>query len=324
MSSENDDPDKIANVSSRPRPKHPFRTAVFRGLGGFIPPLLTVVIIVWLFGTVQQYVLEPVENATQWMIAKSLSGDIVEDKSLVYNEERINNVVYIRISEESPIYVKEDVYNVVLKIDGKIVTEAYTAWGIYLRYVKIEHLKWYKVIPAFTAIFILLLYFLGKILAGRFGQFLWARIERVIHRVPLVRNVYSSAKQVTEFLFNHQDLKFTRVVAVQYPRKNTWTLGFVTGESFLDIRTVANEPILAVLVPTSPMPVTGFTTTVLKSETIDLNITVDQALEYIVSCGVVVPPHQFHSSLQETSQGEIGKEASLEIKKVGVREGSDS
>jgi len=146
----------------------------------------------------------------------------------------------------------------------------------------------------------------------------------VIHRVPLVRNVYSSAKQVTEFVFNHQELKFTRVVAVQYPRINTWTIGFVTGESFLDIRTVANEPILAVLVPTSPMPVTGFTTTVLKSETIDLNITVDQALEYIVSCGVVVPPHQFHSSLQEASKLEIGKGAPPKIKNTGFREDPNS
>ena len=218
--------------------------------------------------------------------------------------------------------LERDLFSLISLVSN--VTEAYTAWGLYLRFVKIEYLKWYNVLPAFLAIFILLLYFLGKMLAGRFGQFLWARIERVIHSVPLVRNVYSSAKQVTEFLFNHKNLKFTRVVAVQYPRKNTWTIGFVTGESFLDIRTVAEEPILAVLVPTSPMPVTGFTTTVLKSETIDLNITVDQALEYIVSCGVVVPPHQFHSSLQEASKPEIGKGAPAKIKNTEIREDPNS
>jgi uncharacterized membrane protein len=71
-----------------------------------------------------------------------------------------------------------------------------------------------------------------------------------------------------------------------------WSIGFVTGESMLDIRSSANEPVLSVLMPTSPMPATGFTITVRKSETIDLDLTVDQAIQFVVSCGVVVPLHQ--------------------------------
>ena len=60
----------------------------------------------------------------------------------------------------------------------------------------------------------------------------------------------------------------------------------------LDIRSAANEPVLSILVPTSPMPFTGYTMTVKKSETVDLNITVEQAFQFIISCGVVVPPQQ--------------------------------
>ena len=60
----------------------------------------------------------------------------------------------------------------------------------------------------------------------------------------------------------------------------------------LDIRSAANEPVLTVLMPTSPMPATGFTITIRKSETIDLDITIDQAIQFVVSCGVVVPPQQ--------------------------------
>ncbi|MEO8497700.1 MAG: DUF502 domain-containing protein, partial [Planctomycetota bacterium] len=80
-----------------------------------------------------------------------------------------------------------------------------------------------------------------------------------------------------------------RVVAVEYPRKGIWSVGFVTGESFADIRAAANEPVLSVLIPTSPLPMTGMTVTVLKSEAVDLNVTIDQAIQFFVSCGVVVP-----------------------------------
>ena len=92
-------------------------------------------------------------------------------------------------------------------------------------------------------------------------------------------------------------MQYSRVVAVEYPRKGIWSLGLVTGESMLDIRSAANEPILSVLIPTSPMPVTGYTVTIRKSEALDLNITIDQAFQFIVSCGVVIPPQQLQEAL---------------------------
>jgi uncharacterized membrane protein len=141
-------------------------------------------------------------------------------------------------------------------------------------------------------VFLLVLYLLGRFLAAGVGRLFWTQIERLIHRLPLIRNVYSSVKQVTDFMFSERDIQYTRVVAVEYPRRGIWTLAFVTGESLLDIRCAANEPVMSVLVPTSPMPFTGFTITVRKSETLDLNITMEQAFQFIVSCGVVAPEHQ--------------------------------
>jgi uncharacterized membrane protein len=78
-------------------------------------------------------------------------------------------------------------------------------------------------------------------------------------------------------------------VAVEFPRKGTWQMGFVTGEALAEVRAAIQEPMLTVLIPYSPLPITGCTISVRKSECIDLNITFDQACEYIVSCGVVVP-----------------------------------
>ncbi|MDZ7616243.1 MAG: DUF502 domain-containing protein, partial [Patescibacteria group bacterium] len=132
----------------------------------------------------------------------------------------------------------------------------------------------------------------GKFMAAGIGRFFWSLFERGVHRLPMVSSVYASVKQVTDFLFSETNIQYTRVVAVEYPRAGIWSLGFVTGESFADIRSIANEPVVSVLMCTSPAPMTGFTITVRKSEIIDLNVTIDQALQFVISCGVVVPPQQ--------------------------------
>jgi uncharacterized membrane protein len=170
------------------------------------------------------------------------------------------------------------------------------------RYVRIHYLKRSRVIPVFLAAFVLVLYLLGKFLAVGMGRWLWARSEALIQRVPLVRNVYSAVKQVTDFVFKEQTVEFNRVVAVEYPRKGMWSIGFVTGEGMLNVRSAVAEPIVTLLLPTSPIPGTGFTVTVPKSDTIELDITVDQAIQFIVSCGVVIPPQQLY---REDGQGGI-------------------
>lgn len=266
-----------------------------RGFGVFIAPLLTIVILLWIFGTIRDYVLEPLESATRNGVAFFLAQNHIYYGPQYERElESIDGRTYRRMSDES--YVPEHVYEYVKRVDGEELTNRLTGRGLYRRYVEVRYLSGWVVLPIFIVVFIPAFYLLGRFVAAGLGRYMWDVFERIVQRVPLVRNVYTSVRQVTDFMFNQRDLEYTRVVAVEYPRKGTWSLGFVTGESLLDIREAAAEPILAVLIPTSPMPVTGFTVTVLKSETVDLRLTVDQALEYIVSCGVVVPPHQLQTA----------------------------
>jgi uncharacterized membrane protein len=110
--------------------------------------------------------------------------------------------------------------------------------------------------------------------------------------MPIIRDVYSAVKQMTDLVLSEQEVQFMRVVAIEYPRKGIWALAFVMGEGFRQIRDVAGEPIYSLLVPTSPMPATGFTVNVRRSECIELDITIDQAVQFIVSCGVVIAAHQ--------------------------------
>ncbi len=319
--------------AARPTPHRPFRAAVFRGLGGFIPPLLTVVVFVWVFGTIDQYVLGPVQRRTTELIGQSLArylvlhpaeGDDLEYTATIGGTEYeltskkvrskgdwqdwtivVDGTLYYLTSDNT--FVTKDEFLYVRRQDGFTETRRYTGLGICDRYAQLAYMKPYLVIPAFLALFTLFLYLLGKLLAGRLGQFVWGHTEGLVNRVPLVRNIYSSVKQVTEFFFSQRELEFTRVVAVQYPRKGCWSVAFATGESLIDVTEAAGEPAMSVLIPTSPMPVTGFTCIVLKREVVDLNITIDQALEYIISCGVVVPPHQVQVAMRRKNEKERGR-----------------
>ncbi len=283
----------------------PFRKAVVRGLAIVMPPLLTIVLFLWAWNIIDSYVLAPVEATVRHLIVWTVA-DIREDREVMAESNAsLGEDSALDLAADPPTYQAEDgtqlvrinqqwiplvVYNLVQSNPG--TTRADTASAFYHRYVQLEFLPRHLVIPAFLSVFVLALYLLGRFFALGVGRMLWHYIESIIARLPIISNVYSSVKQVTDFAFSDTEIQFTRVVAVEYPRKGLWTIGFVTGESMLDIRTAANEPIVSVLMPTSPMPATGFVISIPKSQTIDLNITMDQAIQWCVSCGVVVPPHQ--------------------------------
>ena len=283
----------------------PFRRALLRGLGFALPPLLTIVLFLWAWNTIESYVLLPVESGLRHLIVWTIA-DIRDDRSMKelinahpakaqnyfpQNEppvfRNVDGMAYAKIKKK---WIPLEVHTMVEDDPGEVALLTSSAY--YHRYVRIRYLPRWFVIPVFLLVFILILYFLGKFLTAGIGRIFYGYFERLVQNVPIVSNVYSSVKQVTDFAFSEQELQYTRIVAVEYPRKGIWSMGFVTGESMLDIRSVANEPVLSVLMPTSPMPATGFTITVPKSETIDLNITIDQAIQFCVSCGVVVPSHQ--------------------------------
>ncbi len=282
------------------RHAHPFRSAVLRGLGVVVPPLLTIVIFLWVGGTVHHYVLKPVTAGTRDALAWAVADvrENMHDPDPSTRTATVDDRVFYRLDNDT--YVPLEVYNLVRKNQGNEPLPQ-TGKAVYRRYVELRYLRPYLVIPSFLAVFVLVLYLLGKFMAAGIGRFFWNLFERGVHQLPLIRNVYSSVKQVSDFMFSPREIEYTRVVAVEYPRKGIWSLGMVTGESMLDIRSAANQDVLSVLIPTSPMPVTGYTVTVLKSETIDLNITIDQAFQFVVSCGVVIPPQQLQHMLDEKS-----------------------
>ena len=139
---------------------------------------------------------------------------------------------------------------------------------------------------------VLIVCIVGALLASVIGRTLWRTIEKFIMNTPFLKQVYPYVKQVTDFLFSQEEKKkiFSRVVAVEYPRKGMWAMGFVTGSGLKRIIDKVERKFLTVLVPTSPTPFSGLVVIVPEQEAVDLDMTIEEALRFIVSDGVIAPP----------------------------------
>ncbi len=138
----------------------------------------------------------------------------------------------------------------------------------------------------------IIVYISGRLVGGFIGRAFYKRIEKIMVAVPVIRKVYPYIKQLVDFLINEEDKpKFSRVVAVEYPRKGIWSVGFMTGTSLQSIEKKLPDSV-TIFIPSSPTPFTGYTITVQKKDTIDLPITVEEAIRFAVSGGVLVPDHQ--------------------------------
>ena len=123
--------------------------------------------------------------------------------------------------------------------------------------------------------------FLGKRLV------IWG--DTVVSRIPVVRSIYSSVKQVSDTLFSPGGNAFRTAVLVQWPRPDVWTIGFVTGTPGGDVTNYLAGDYLSVYVPTTPNPTGGYFVMLRKSDCVELKMSVDDALKYVISMGVVSP-----------------------------------
>ena len=279
-----------------------FRRAVLRGLGVVLPPLLTIVVLIWAWSTIESYVLTPIESWVRWGIVSQIEdthSEVPSNSQATLTERRIDGFSFEGIryvpDPTGRQYLPEKIKRVVdqsLGDFGPFTPAPSSANAYWHRYVQLKYLQRKYVVPVFLILFTTALYFLGRIVTIGLGRWVLQGFERAILGTPVVSKVYGSVKQVTDFAFSEREIEFNRVVAIQYPREGIWSIGFVTGNSMQGIANATGESMLSVLMPTSPMPMTGFTVTVKKSEAIDLDLTVDEAIQFVVSCGVVVPANQ--------------------------------
>lgn len=275
-----------------------FRRFFFRGLGVLLPTVLTIWILVAVYQFVESRIAGPINSGvrTVWVTLSPWptagEDDFERAAANLTPEEQTDLELYLRRQRLS---VSEEMW-------PEREQELRREW---LRpYARQRALRdmWDKVSiggwPVLDVIGLLiavvLIYIAGLLLGNYIGHQIYTRTEDLLKRIPIIKHIYPHVKQVTDFLFGEarEQMQFSKVVAVQYPRKGIWSLGLLTGDTMGRIADAAGVDCATVFIPSSPTPFTGYVITVPRTDMIELSISIDEALRFTVSGGVIVPPSQ--------------------------------
>ncbi len=152
-----------------------------------------------------------------------------------------------------------------------------------------EKMLGFSVVGLGAVLTIAIIFITGVIATNIFGQQLILLWENLLSRVPVVKSIYSSVKQVSDTIFSDSGNAFRKALLVEFPRKGSWTIAFLTGEPGGDVSNHLLGEYVSVYVPTTPNPTGGYFLMMEKKEVVELDMSVDQALKYIISMGTVAP-----------------------------------
>lgn len=141
-----------------------------------------------------------------------------------------------------------------------------------------------------VVVLLVLLLLTGAFAANIVGQWWLRQGNRLLNKIPIVKSIYNSVKQVSDTLFSSSGQAFREAVLVQYPRQGAWTIAFVTGRPSGEVASHLGQDLVSVYVPTTPNPTSGFFLMLPRNEVVTLRMSVDEALKYVISMGVVGPP----------------------------------
>ncbi len=144
----------------------------------------------------------------------------------------------------------------------------------------------------------------GVLVGSIFGRRLVDALQHLLLKVPIIRGIYPSVKQITDFFFGEKRPRFHSVVAIPFPSQGLFSIGFVTGQGMRTLNAARGEELVQVFVPFSPAPVTGYVIFVPRRDLIELPITVEEAFRLLVSGGVIIPPKEMpEAARQAQTQG---------------------
>lgn len=249
-----------------------FRIYFLRGLAALLPTILTIWIFVQFYVLVQTHVSSHINHGVVRVIVAT-----VEWYPVVSDEEKRQYALSV-----DPGLNGDDV-GLAKRIEDKDISRGAR--------IKKAELYWVKGPGHFTGFIIALvgICFIGAFLASVVGKTLWRIVEKALMNAPLFKKVYPYIKQITDFLLTKKQLSFTKVVALQYPRRGVWSVGMVTGTGLKRVSDKMKTEFLTVFVPTSPTPFTGYVIMTPKDETIELEMTIEEALRFTISGGVITP-----------------------------------
>lgn len=225
------------------------RRAFFKGLTGVLPVLLTIVVLVWCYNILRDYMGVHMNAVIQWIV-----GVLGLEKAVMELNKGVADFFtpYVAFADPTKDYL------VLRPIVGIILS-------------------------------LILIYFVGSFISSFVGRKLFPRVEKMLLRVPVVKAVYPYARQVTDFFLGEKTIPYERIVAVEYPRKGIWTVAFVTNEGLGELCEKTGKRLVTIFIGSSPAPITGYVIMVPADEVIPLNITIDEALRLLITGGVSLP-----------------------------------
>lgn len=256
-----------------------FKRFFGRGLAVLLPTVLTLWLVVHAYLFVERQVAEPINRgirqAVIWIIPRALSEESqpgwfrVTDRDLSRARE---------IGDLEPRFREMSDADMRARVRAAKFQER---WN--------EH--WYfRFIGLFVAI--ILIYLAGRFLGGFIGRRVYTRVEGLMTRVPIFKQVYPHVKQLVDMVLGDRPMAFRKAVLVQYPRKGIWTVGLMTSSSMRVVKEQAGDEVISIFIPSTPTPFTGFTINVPKKDTIDLPISIDEAIRFFITGGALIPEGQ--------------------------------
>ncbi len=242
----------------------------FRGIGVILPSVLMLWILVAAYRFVDGNIAEPINAGVRFVVASI--ADSTDSREFRADEAEV-------VIEQARA-AKLGLDSTARTAQWRLVRANVAAWW--------EARWWLNLVGLLLAI--ISVYILGRLVGGYLGRRLLAAFESGLVAVPGIRQVYPALKQIVEFLFGgeRKKLAFNRVVMIEYPRSGLWSMGLVTGDAAKELVPTVGDSV-TVFVPSSPTPFTGWTVSVPRGEVREVPLSIDEALRYLVSAGVVVP-----------------------------------
>lgn len=280
-----------------------FRRFFLRGLVVLLPTVLTLWIMVKAYQFVDTSIAEPINQGIRMAITQAtpvwdpLTRKFEPTEQALVDERIKLDREGVKAGEESQLRSRLRAQNIMQWWD--------THW----------YMDLIGIIVAVVGVYIA-----GRLLGGFFGRQIYRKIETIITTLPVFKQVYPYVKQVVDFLFSDdKPMDFNSVVVVEYPRKGIWAVGFQTGNAMKSIAEESGDSV-TIFIPSSPTPFTGYTITVPRDSVRKLPISVEEAIRFSVSGGVLIPEHQIGNitqastpdtslSLPEGSEGTKGDES---------------
>ncbi len=266
--------------SNKKTPSAKPKRAFLRGLAVLLPSVLTLWLMVKAYQFIDSAIAQPINGGIKMLVVQTPSyfPGAAYYFAIGPNEKELHEAA---LQQELSITDKKEMRSLTIELRTQSVNKWWDAH------------RWMNLLGLLVAAVIV--YISGRLVGGWLGRAAYKRIEKIMVAVPVIRKVYPYIKQLVDFLINENDApKFSSVVAVQYPRKGIWSVGFLTGPTLQTLEKQTPDSV-TIFIPSSPTPFTGYTITVPKKDTLDLPITVEEAIRFSVSGGVLVPDHQLLS-----------------------------